>query len=398
MDADDVVWSIRGHMGEDSTSPAKPIVSQIKEVKADGKNTVVFELEGGNADFPVLMTDYHLTVMPIESDTMLGVGTGPFSMVSYEPGVRMLGKRNPNYFWEGMPYFDEIEHLGMNDINSKTSALRTGAVDLIDHPDLKTIHLLKKDPNLNVFSAPGFRHYTMPMLTDTAPYDNNDVRLGLKHAIPRQQILDTVLRGYGQLGNDHPISQANRYYAADLPQRNFDPDKAKFHLKKAGAANLTFELYASDAAFGGAVDSAVLLKEATAQAGINIDVKQVPSDGYWSDVWRVKPWCFCYWSGRPTEDWMFSTAYETGVPWNDAHWSNARFDTLLKQARAELDDSKRRVMYVEMQSIVRDEGGTIVPLFADQVGASSSKLKYIEPIAGHYEFDGQRAFEKWWFA
>ena len=86
------------------------------------------------------------------------------------------------------------------------------------------------------------------------------------------------------------------------------------------------------------------------------------------------------------------------MPWNDAHWSNARFDTLLKQARAELDDSKRRVMYVEMQSIVRDEGGTIVPLFADQVGASSSKLKYIEPIAGHYEFDGQRAFEKWWFA
>ena len=398
MDSQDVVYSITGHMGEDSTSPAKPIVSQITEVKADGKDAVVFKLEGGNADFPVLMTDYHLVILPDGSEMREGIGTGPFSVASYEPGVRFMGKRHPNYFKEGKPYFDELENLNINDVNTKVNALKTGEVDLIDHPDLKTIHLLEKTPGIDVVSAPGFRHYTMPMLTDTAPYDNNDVRLALKYAIPRQQVLDKVLRGKGQLGNDHPISPANQYHNAELPQREFDPDKAKFHLKKAGAEGLTFDLNTADAAFGGAVDSAVLIAEAAGKAGININVVRQPNDGYWSNVWRVLPWCFCYWSGRPTEDWMFSTAYSSGVAWNDARWEHARFNKLLVMARGELDTSRRREMYYEMQAIVRDEGGTAVPLFADQVGAASTKLKYNTPIAGHYEFDGQRAQERWWFA
>ena len=48
--------------------------------------------------------------------------------------------------------------------------------------------------------------------------------------------------------------------------------------------------------------------------------------------------------------------------------------------------------------LVRDEGGTIVPLFSDQVGAATTRLKCNEPLTGHYEFDGERAFERWWFA
>ena len=49
----------------------------------------------------------------------------------------------------------------------------------------------------------------------------------------------------------------------------------------------------------------------------------------------------CYWNGRTTIDWMFSTAYSGDAKWNDAHWKNERFDKLLKEARVELDEKKR---------------------------------------------------------
>ncbi len=62
-----------------------------------------------------------------------------------------------------------------------------------------------------------------------------------------------------------------------------------------------------------------------------------------------KEWCAVFWGGRPTEDMMFSTAYAADAAWNDTFWKNKRFNELLVAARAELDEKKRRQMYVEMQ-------------------------------------------------
>jgi len=137
------------------------------------------------------------------------------------------------------------------------------------------------------------------------------------------------------IGNDHPIGPANQFYAADLPQNDYDPEKAKSLLKKAGLDGLKVDLSAANAAFSGAIDAAQLYQASAKEAGIEINVVQEPDDGYWSNVWLKKPWCACYWSGRATEDWMFSTAYESGVPWNDTFWENARFQELLLTARAE---------------------------------------------------------------
>ena len=88
-----------------------------------------------------------------------------------------------------------------------------------------------------------------------------------------------------------------------------------------------------------------------------------------------KGWCMCYWGGRPTEDWMFSTAYSDSAAWNDTFWKHDRFNQLLIGARAELNDELRREMYVEMQSIVRDDGGVVVPLFNNYVFATSDKIR-----------------------
>jgi peptide/nickel transport system substrate-binding protein len=94
---------------------------------------------------------------------------------------------------------------------------------------------------------------------------------------------------------------------------------------------------------------------------------------------------------------MFSTAYAADAKWNDTFWKHDRFNKLLKEARAVLDKKKRREMYVEMQKIVRDEGGVVVPMYADYMAAASKKVKFENP-SGNWPLDGHKCAERWWFA
>jgi len=396
MDAADVVYSINHHRGENTKSAAKGIVEPIADIKADGKETVVFTLTGGNADFPYILSDYHLTISPAGSNFLDGMGTGGYILKDYEPGVRCFVVRNPNYFKPDRAHFDEVETLGIADVNARTNALKTGQIDVMNRCELKTVHLLKRSPGIQVMQQNGFKHYTFAMLCNTPPYDDNDVRLAMKYAIDREQMVKTILRGYGTVGNDHPISPANRYHADDLPQRTYDPDKAKFHLKKAGMEQAVFHLHCADAAFEGALDAGVLYKEQAAKAGVTIEVVREPNDGYWSNVWMKKPWCAVFWGGRPTEDMMFSTAYAEDASWNDTFWKNKRFNELLVAARAELDETRRGAMYKEMQQIVRDDGGVVVPMFAADLSAATDRIEH-GPLAANWELDGFRCAERWWF-
>ena len=93
---------------------------------------------------------------------------------------------------------------------------------------------------------------------------------------------------------------------------------------------------------------------------------------------------------------MFSTTYADGASWNESDWKHDRFNKLLKEARSELDDKKRREMYVELQTIVRDEGGSVIPLFPSDVMAATTKLKF-ENVAANIELDGLKLHERWWF-
>jgi len=400
MDADDVITSIEHHRGEGAKSAAKSVAESMGKMRKDGPNTIVFELESGNADFPFLLSDYHITVGPAKGgkvDWQSGDGTGPYSIKEFEPGVRSHLLRNKNYFKPDEGNFDEVKMIAINDAAARMNAMSTGQVDAIVRCDLKTAELLGKKPGIDVIQTSGTKHYTYPMDVRAAPFDNNDVRMALKLGIDREVFVKTVLRGYGALGNDHPISTAQNYHASGLEQRKYDPEKAKWHLKQAGLSSLDVEMSASDAAFAGAVDATQLYAESLKPAGINLNVKRVSSDGYWSNVWMKVPWSASYWSGRPTADWMFTIGWAAGGNWTETFWDNARFEKLLVAGRAELDEAKRAEIYQEMQSICRDEGGSVIPCFAQSVDAASDKLGRPAKLGGNFELDGARSIARWWF-
>jgi peptide/nickel transport system substrate-binding protein len=400
LEVKDVMHSIQHHRGEKSKSAVKSILEQIKEIKADDKHVVTFVLEAGNADFPYIMSDYHLAIFPdgtSVTDLEKGIGTGGYILVNHEPGVRATLKRNPNYWKKGRAHFDKLEYIVINDVNARTNALKTKQIDVMNRCDLKTVHLLGRMPGIKINNVQGYRHFIIPMLCDKAPYNDNNVRMALKLAVDREDLVKRILRGYGSVGNDIPIAANQKFFASEIPQREYDPDKAKYLIKKAGQQNHVFKLHTSGAAFAGANDTAVLYKEYAKKAGINIDVVQEPVDGYWDDVWMKKEWIMSYWSGRATVDWMFSTAYSKDAKWNETHWYNDRFNKLLKEARGELNEAKRKAMYLEMQQIVRDDGGAVIPMFSNWVEAVSDKVQIGNP-AGNWELDGLRCTERWWFA
>lgn len=400
---DDVIASLNYHRGEDSKSAAKGLFSGVEDISADG-NTIVFTLAAGNADFPFLMSDYHLLIMPSadgEVDPLAGIGTGPYAVESYEPGVRASGRRNENYHHEDAAYFDSVEMLSIIDATARQNALMNGTVHVIDRVDPKTASLLGRAPNIEILEKTGYLHYTFPMRVTSEPFDNYDLRMALKYSIKRQELVDKILLGHGVVGNDHPISPAVPYHAAGLEQREYDADKARFHYEKSGHSG-PIQLSASDAAFAGAVDAAQLIAASAADAGIEIEVVREPSDGYWSNVWNKKGWCACYWGGRPTQDWMYSAAYTADTEWNDTDWRTSdaavRFNDVVTTARAELDDAKRGDLYLEAQSLINDDGGAIVPMFANYISGHSTDLAHAENVASNWELDGAKLAERWWFA
>lgn len=404
LKAEDVVASMNHHRGEESKSAAKGLLEQVVSLKADGDDRVIFELNAGNADFSYIVSDYHLLIMPSKDgkiDATAGIGSGGYKLERYDAGVAAELSRFPNYWKEGKAHFDSVEILSLLDATARQSAVLNGEVDIIDRVDPKTVALLARAPQLSILETTGTLHYTFPMRLDVQPFDNYDLRMALKLSLKRQELLDKILLGHGALGNDHPISTANRFHASNLPQREYDPEKAAFHYKKSGHSG-KIPLSTSDAAFAGAVDAGQLIAASAKEAGIDIEIVREPKDGYWSNVWNKKGWCACYWGGRPTEDWMFSAAYIDSTEWNDTAWkttdSAKKFNKIVQEARAELDETKRRSMYEEAQFLVHDDGGAIVAAFANYIHAVSKKVAHSENVAANWDMDGAKAQERWWFA
>ncbi|MEA2782439.1 MAG: peptide/nickel transport system substrate-binding protein [Rhodospirillaceae bacterium] len=393
LTAADVVHSLNHHRKKDSKSGAKALVSGMTDIKTSDKHEVTITLDGANADLPYLLSVYQLCIGPEGSAFNDGMGTGPFILETFQPGVRGITKRNPNYWRSDRAFVDSVETIAINDANARLNALVSGSVHLINRLDPKVVSMLQANKSVQIFEISGASHYCFAMRCDAPPFDNKDLRLALKHAVDREAIVKTVLAGHGKVANDHPIASFSPFYAADIPQTHYDPDKAKYYFKKANSGPIA--LVVSDAAFLGAVDAAQIFQSSAAKAGIDIEVQRAPADGYWDNVWRKKPFCATYWSGRPTADLMLSIAYKSTAPWNESAWKRPAFDKLLAAARAELDEAKRKSMYRELQMMVHEDGGTIIPMFNNTLDAGSTKVKgYVsDPML---QISGYRAPEKVW--
>ena len=398
LDQDDVIQTINYHKREGSKSARKAFAKQVKEMIKDGKQRIVFKLEGKNANYPFIGGGFEINSFDKDGKIYdFANGTGPYILKDFTPGTRLTMARNPNYWNDTVGHIEEVTLLNISDLAARQNALVTGEVDVISRPSPKTLEMLNRTKGITAEGVRGELHRTWPMDARVAPFDNHDVRQALRFAVDREELVKKVLVGGGSLGNDHPIAKTDPVFNPNLPQRAYDPDKSKFHLKKAGMENLKVTLSSSEALWAGAIDAAQLYSESAKKAGIELTINKVPNDGYWTNVWLKHSWASSYWHAGPTADHMLTRAYSAASAWNETHWDNSRFETLLVEARGELDFNKAREKYWELQRIIYEEGATVIPVFADELYAHSDKLEH-GTIAGNWEWDGYMLLKRWWFS
>lgn len=399
LTAQDVVYSYSLHTAKDSPSVGASLISSVESIRADGDDLVVFTLRESNVDFPAVTAYGAFYIIPEdETDFDRGMGTGGYILEDFQPGVRSTVRRNPNYWKEGRAHFDSVEMFCMRDAAARANSLLTGQVDAYNGVPPQTVALLERNSGIRINNVPSRAHYVFAMPTNIAPFNDNNVRLALKHAIDREDLVKRVLYGYGTIGNDDPLSPSYDMYV-EQPQTQYDPDKARFYLGKADLSGLNVALATSETPYTGATDAAILFKEHAEKAGINLDVQKLPEDGYWGSVWERQLFNASRWSGNLTADVMLSQGYSAAAiksQYNETRINDPRLERLLVEARGEFDEDKRREMYGEIQQILHGEGGALIWGFGNFIDATSDKIAHGE-LSSIAQLDAARAAERWWF-
>ena len=378
LTADDVVWSMNRHLGEDSPSVAKALFGTVKEWQKVDSHTVKAVLTSPDSDLPAKLGEKQAKIVKMGTeDFRKGNGTGPFLLETFEPGVRSTHTRNPNY-WRDGANFDALELTGITDPQARVNALIAGDVDLVNQVDTKGIRLIEQSDGVHVNSTPSGLYGGICCLKNTEPGSSDDFVKGMQLIQDRERIVRSILKGHGMVGNDHPISPA---YGADhcheLPQREYDPDKAKFHLDKSGYSSA--ELFVAPVV-GGIEEACLLMQANLKKIGFDLRIKKVPTDGYWGAVWMKEPLNVVSWNQRPTANAMLSIQFAPGAAWNDTFWNNERFGELLKLQLAETDAAKRHEMLCEMQGLVHNGSGMVIPYHVNILDGVNDRIHGIPNI------------------
>ncbi|MGB0386205.1 MAG: ABC transporter substrate-binding protein [Ardenticatenaceae bacterium] len=356
--AADVVFSVEWWKKEPST--VAPVVELIEEVEAVDDQTVVFKLDQPHADFPLVIMDYRARILqdgtPEEDIKEEGMGTGPYKLEKLDAEGTTILVANDDY-WRGPPGAAKVEIIGIADAEASFQAIQAGQIDLFD-TGLQHAEVVEGNDNFNVINFPTGAWTGLIMNTSKEPYDNVELRQAMRLVANRQEMVDLALGGAGVVACDTPVNPADAYrFDTDCSQ---DIERAKELLKEAGYEDgFDAVLYTSDVCTD-FLPLAEVYQQQAAEAGINIEIKQAPSDGYWTDTWMVEAFTMTCWGERPA-DQILNEAYRSGGPWNESYWDSDDFDTLLDDARqaAEFDD--RKAAYVAAQELLWEEGGSLIP-------------------------------------
>jgi len=371
LTVDDVLWSLNRHIGPNSKSKVKSLLSMVKEWKKVDPATIKAVLDSPNSDLPVLLGTHHFKILKAGTDNFQNpVGTGPFKLNEFKPGIRSVHVRNDDYWCDG-PYADALELFAITESTARVNALLTGDVHLISNLDPKAIKLVESTDGVGVWSVPSGSYPAIVCMTDAYPGENPDFVLAMKYLQRRERILKSVLKGHGAIGNDQPINAAYADHCASLSQRPYDPDRAKFHLKKSGVTSAEIQVAEIS---NGITDTVLILQRECAKIGFDLQIKRVPNDGYWGAVWMKTPMHVSDWNMRPTANIMLSIAFGPEAKWNDSHWRNDRMGTLLKAAWAETDAARKKELHCEMQTLVSNESGMIIPVHKSSVDGISDRV------------------------
>lgn len=295
-------------------------------------------------------------------------GTGPYRLAAGQPGGggRTL-ERNPAY-WGPAPQLERVEIIPIADPTTRLNALRGGEIDFAHGISPAGAATLASDPSVKVLrgGVANSQAMTLEMNLTKAPFTDPNVVLAMKLLVDRQALVDTVLFGNGQPGNDL-VGKGLVGYASGIPQRTRDVERARTLL--AGAGVSTLDLKVADLVPGTA-DAAKLIVEQAAAVGLTITLQSVPADTYFADYTAVlsTPFQSYYLLNRPAVSSM-ALFTGSGSGFNTTGVGGPAYDPLLQAVQATADPAARQQALAAAQRYLWEHGGEIVWAFGEHLDA-----------------------------
>ncbi len=369
-----------GEKNEDGTPKMGKKMQEGAVEKVDD-HTVRIHLNRAVLEIPENLYNYPAAIVDKNFDnegadlSKRPVGTGPYTLGEFGVGERCLLTRNPNAYWGGDIYLDEILYTDLgDDPMARISAIASGQVDQVYEVPVELLDTTEKLPGIIVYETTTAQTGVARMQVDNPPFDNQKLRQAVLACMDTEQLLNFGYRGRGAPGQNFHVAPIHPEYFR-LPAWKQDYPKAKALLSEAGypdGIDITIDL----GAFGWHQPCMEALKQQLAPAGINLNLNIMPGASYW-DVWKSTPFGFTSWTHRPLGTMVLNLAYRGGVPWNESHYNSETFDRLLDDAGGTLDVNARRAKMEPLELLQQEDAMIALPLWRAVFMAATDRVHNI---------------------
>jgi peptide/nickel transport system substrate-binding protein len=387
MTADDVVYTFQQLVDPKNASNALSAFSGIlgpSGVVKVNPMTVAFHLETAIGNFPYLVSSdtYNAIIVPKGTDfgkwQSTFIGTGPWKLRSYTQNVGASFVANLSY-WGPKPLLSGTQFAFYASQEAQILGLQGGQVDMVTVFTVQGARALLNNPQYTIVRLKSSSHEELSMRTDQAPFTDPRVRQAVALTLQRPALVQALVDGYGNVGNDSTFTSIFPSTDTSVPQRTQDLAKAKQLLAAAGHPNGF-----STTMFVGISQELPLLAQAiaadAAKVGINIKLKIETLTAYYGQStfgnsdWLDGTMSLVNYAGRGVPNVVLEATLTSSGVWNAARFHNKQYDTLVKQYVATIDLQTQKQIAGKLQTLLLAETPVIVPYFIDELNATKSNV------------------------
>jgi peptide/nickel transport system substrate-binding protein len=299
------------------------------------------------------------------------VGTGPFKLSQWSPGQGWKLTRNDAY-WGGAPYLDGVNATITPDQSAKIQALLSASTDLIDPIPVSLWATLQGKDNAALTTIKNRSSTIFVFDQSQKPFDDPRVIQALKLATDRKRFLATAAQGHGTVVADVPVDPSTAWYPSGLTPE-YDVAKAKSLLAEAGFADGLDITLSTSNAVPGMADAAQAWQQVVKDAGINVELNQLPLDTYWTKGWMATPAFMDYWTSffPPVG---FDAFYTAKSSFPETHHTDPVVEQTVSKLMSTTDLKQQIALTQQAYSAARQSYGYLIPAFADSAYASAPKV------------------------
>ncbi|WP_187972165.1 ABC transporter substrate-binding protein [Aquibium microcysteis] len=310
------------------------------------------------------------------------IGTGPFELVSYDVGQKVVYKRRENgAWWGGEALLDGVEFIDYGtDPSAMVSAFEAGEVHTNFETSADYVQILE---GVGAVTSEAVTAATIVARTNVAnkPYDDQKVRNAMQLAVDNATVLALGYGNAGEPAENHHVCPIHPEYVA-LPKVERDIAKAKAMMEEAGQMDFEHELITVDEDWHKNTGDAIAAQ--LREAGFKVKRTVLPGSTFWND-WTKYPYSMTNWNMRPLGIQVLAIAYRSGEAWNESAFSNPEFDALVGEALSIADAEKRKVVMEKIEKIMQDSGILIQPYWRKLYNSSMPSVKnhFMHPTFEH---------------